>query len=150
MKYLFLLRHAQATNSTPDFDRVLTDQGIEKCKKVAKILEDYAEKIDFILCSSSARTSQTIRSVLPANPVHYSKNYYNSSPEKLLEYLQETDKNHQTIMLVNHNPSISLLASDLAGDIIELLPGSLVLLECDIDSWEDLASHKAKLVSFWQ
>ena len=150
MKYLFLLRHAHASNSTPDFDRVLTNQGLDKCKQVAKILEGYIEKIDLILCSSSVRTSQTVHNVLANNPVNYSKKYYNVDSKKLLQYLQEVDSIYETIMLVNHNPAISMLASELSGEMLELSPGSLVLFECDIDSWVELESNEVKLLSFWQ
>ncbi len=149
MKQLFLLRHAHATSSAPDFDRVLNKEGILKCEQLKLILEPLSEEIDLILCSSSVRTSQTIRNSLPSNPVHYSRDFYNCSSESLLNKLQEANPKHNSILLVGHNPAITMLASSLANEPLDFNPGSLALYNCNIKGWNELDSETTKLISFW-
>ena len=150
MKHLFLLRHAHSTSNVPDFDRVLNEEGVAKCQKVAVVLEPFSKDIDLVLCSSSVRTSQTIRNVLPDNPVHYSKEFYNSSALLLLDHLREVSSKHNDILLVTHNNAISDLASLLSDRKLKFTPGGLALYDCDIESWSQLDSQNTELMSFWR
>jgi phosphohistidine phosphatase SixA len=64
-------------------------------------------------------------------------------------HLQEVNSNHNTILLVSHNPAISNLGSLLADELLNFAPGSLALYTCDIKSWNELDSSNTKLTSFW-
>jgi phosphohistidine phosphatase len=149
MKKLFLLRHAHSTNSIPDFKRELNDIGINKCQELAVILAPYSNNIDYILSSSSIRTSQTICNSLPNREVHYSDDCYNASSEELLMKLQGLDPKYNFIILVAHNPGISELASLFSEDIVSFSPGNLALFDCSIDSWHELGLRNTKLLEFW-
>ncbi|MEK6734305.1 MAG: histidine phosphatase family protein [Pseudomonadota bacterium] len=143
MKNLFLLRHGHSDNSAQgDFERILNEEGIRKCKIVGEILQNY--EIDKIYSSDSVRTKQTVESVLPflkeEIEVVYLSSLYRCSGEELFEFIQEySEKN---ILLVNHNPAISELAILINGSNDEIdkgfSPGSLALFQNN------------KLVSFWR
>lgn len=149
MKKLFLLRHAHALKGAQDFDRELSLEGIEKARSLNQILCPYSEKIDLIMCSSSVRTSSTARIALPENPIHYSRDYYNSTPTKLLEYIQNITINHEFILLVSHNPAISELASELSSEMFFLKPGGLVLLQSTAENWYEVGSSNTRLINYW-
>ena len=149
MKKLFLLRHAHAENSVPDFNRKLNEIGISKCKDLSVVLAPYSDHIDYILSSSSARTSQTIKNSLPNNIIHFDYDCYNASLEYLLMKLQGIDSKYNFILLVGHNPNISELASLFLREIMILKPGGLALFNCNIDFWYELGLTNTKLVKFW-
>jgi phosphohistidine phosphatase SixA len=149
MKKLFFLRHANAANSVPDFNRKLNEVGINKCKELATILAPYSDHIDYILSSSSTRTSQTISISLPNNIVHFDYDCYNASLEQLLVKLKEIDSKYNFTLLVGHNPHISELTSLFSGKIITLSPGGLALFDCNIDFWYELGLSNIKLIKFW-
>jgi len=150
MKKLFLLRHAHSINSLPDFNRELSVVGIEKCKDISVILSSYADNINYILSSSSVRTSQTIEYSLPDKKVNYSDDCYNATAEELLLKLQEISNKYDFILLVSHNPAISELVSILSGEALSFSPGSLALFDCDIEFWDELGFLNTKLIKFWQ
>ena len=154
MKKIFLLRHAHAeNNSANDFARILTPEGINKCAKTAEVLKEYINDIDVILCSSSARTTQTIETILAileANKtVDYRIDLYHSDESKLLQELEKLKLQYNNILLVNHNPAISKLGKILAQnsknspsyqDILEgFSPGSLALYNLKQDDFIELS-----------
>ncbi len=149
MKKLFLLRHAHAENSVPDFNRKLNEVGISKCKELSIILAPYSDHIDYILSSSSVRTSQTISNSLPNNIVYFDYDCYNANLEHLLTKLQGIDSKYNFILLVGHNPNISELASLFLREIMIFNPGGLALFDCNIDFWYELELKNTKLVKFW-
>src|SRR6185503_3983123 len=62
MKRLFLLRHGKAQpadGSVEDFERTLLLSGMQDASAMARYLRKGDYKLDLILCSSSARTTQT-------------------------------------------------------------------------------------------
>ncbi len=62
MSRLFLFRHAKAAWAEPgmrDFDRKLSDDGIEEAKKMGIALHANALLPDHIICSSAVRARET-------------------------------------------------------------------------------------------
>jgi phosphohistidine phosphatase len=151
MKHLFLLRHAHSdNNSLDDFDRTLSQNGIDKCQSVGKILADY--NIDIIYSSDSIRTKQTVENItsnLKIMPkIIYLHELYKSSATKLEQFVLDISPEHNNILLVNHNPAISEFAmylskTSMSSELYEEInkgfsPASLALF---IDN---------KLASFWR
>ena len=149
MKNLFLLRHAHSENNLlNDFDRPISEEGIDKCKLVGKILSAY--KIDKIYSSDALRTKETVEEILPflqKKPhIEYIHDLYNCSSKKLEFFLEGLEQ--ENILLVNHNPAISQLGISLAKESMNSLvyheiingfsPASLALFQSQ------------KLISFWR
>src|SRR5215469_11234488 len=89
MKRLFLLRHAKAQPadaSTEDFDRTLLLSGMQDAAAIARYLRKGDYKLDLILCSASARTTQTAELLLQEmeGEVEYRDNLYLAEAPKLL------------------------------------------------------------------
>jgi len=64
MEEIFILRHAHAEDVTEcqsrnDFDRKLTEEGIEKTKKISNFFKRLKEEVDIILTSPYRRTKET-------------------------------------------------------------------------------------------
>src|SRR5439155_27389706 len=89
MKRLFLLRHAKAVpaeSGIEDFDRTLMLSGMQDAGAMTRYLTRNDHKLDLILCSAAARTTQTAELVLQAleSEIAYRDNLYLVDAPKLL------------------------------------------------------------------
>lgn len=117
---------------------------------------------DLILCSTAARTRQTLAPLVehlhsPAPPIALERALYLASEGTLLDRLREVSDEVGTILLIGHNDGIWELAEALAGHgkaiamaaLHEKFPtGALATLRAPIEHWRDLAAGEAELVAF--
>lgn len=127
---LVLLRHAKADrpNGVADLDRPLTDRGHADSAAAGAWLAKRGLAPDVVLCSPSKRTRQTWHSVAvalaraAAPRVRYERALYDGGAGELLKVIQTADPAARVVMVIGHNPSISLLSklldsgSDLDSD----------------------------------
>jgi phosphohistidine phosphatase len=72
-----------------------------------------------VLCSSAARTRETLERIRPAlgSPeVRIEQGLYQASSAELLERLRELPGGIESVILIGHQPAIHQLALTLAGD----------------------------------
>ena len=121
---LVLLRHAKADrpNGVADVDRPLTDRGHADSAAAGAWLAKQGYAPDLVLCSPSKRTRQTWHSVAvalahAASPaVRYERELYDGGAEDLLNVIQTADPAARVVMVIGHNPSVSLLSELLDPD----------------------------------
>lgn len=170
MKRLILLRHAEAQSQHPgltDFDRSLTDHGRTEALDAADCLRRVAVRIDALLASPALRARETaliIAARLDFNrSLLYEPVLYQGQTEALLQPLQQCGALIETVLIVGHNPTLSVLARHLAGDLpiaappndargvaavrLELGTAGACQFELEIDSWSDLQPHHVKAVT---
>ncbi|SCL23242.1 phosphohistidine phosphatase [Micromonospora nigra] len=128
---LVLLRHAKAEpphGDGPDVDRPLAARGRVDATAAGAWLARHELLPDVVLCSVALRTRQTWHQVEtgmtgvraeggtagPTPVVRYEKDAYEAHPEDLLELVRRVDPCARTVLLVAHNPGISLLSALLA------------------------------------
>ena len=166
MKRLFLLRHAKAQpadGGTEDFDRTLMLSGMQDAGAMARYLRKTGYQIDMILCSSSARTTQTAELVLHEMPteIEYRDNLYLAEPAKIAAAVRGAPAQVTNLMVVGHNPGIEELAARLAREPVrrkerarhealeEKFPTSaLAILDFEVGRWRDVAEASGKLIDF--
>lgn len=163
MVTLSLLRHAKSSWSMPglaDFDRPLAPRGTEAAPRMGRFMADSAILPDLVVCSSAARTRQTLALVLtalPAKPeVSYSDRLYGASPRQMLELVRALPTSSAHAMLVAHNPAIQEFAVALCGEgeagAIDRLhhkfpTAALAVVDFDL-SWEEVAPDNGRLRLF--
>jgi len=121
---LVLLRHAKADrpNGVADVDRPLTDRGHADSAAAGAWLAKQGYAPELVLCSPSKRTRQTWHSVAvalarAASPtVRYERELYDGEAEDLLQVIQTADPAARVVMVIGHNPSVSLLSELLDPD----------------------------------
>lgn len=140
MLRLHLLRHAKTEQFSPtgkDFDRPLMSKGVSQSKEL-KHLFGSLNSIDHVLCSTSARTRQTLRLIewdgMPK--VQFSDDFYLCSHKALLQTLW-TSEYTGDVLIVGHNFGISDLANYFTEGDMELRTGGYIRLAFDVDSWEE-------------
>jgi phosphohistidine phosphatase len=106
-------------------------------------LNDHQINLDRILGSTAKRVQETIdlmqtRFALPIEVV-LEERLYLAGPETILQTIQETPDLIRTLLVLGHNPGMSLFASALAKDDFELSTAAIVWFEMDAaTSWNQL------------
>ena len=122
MMRLFLLRHAEAEDHAVSGDeaRCLTERGQDQARTVGRFCERTGIEPQLILHSPFVRTRETARAVSeawPAGSITLQSEPFAASgmePELALKELRAYERFDQ-VMLVGHQPDISLLAASLLG-----------------------------------
>ncbi|KUJ47647.1 SixA phosphatase family protein [Micromonospora maris] len=161
---LVLLRHAKAEPPTADgldVERPLSARGRADAAAAGAWLARYGLLPEVVLCSAALRTRQTWHGVEmgmtgsppeggPAGPVpevRYEPDAYEAHPEDLLTLVRRVDPTVGTVLLIAHNPGISLLSELLdpqRADPAGLHTSDLVVHRSTLP-WADLARGTAAI-----
>ena len=161
VKTLLLLRHAKSSWDDPnlaDHDRPLAPRGRRASGLIATYLRTRRITPTQVLCSSSARTRETLERISAGFAgeveVEIEDNLYAASADDLLARLRGVSGDVESLMVIGHAPAIPELARRLAGRgaDVERLRGkfptaALATLSIE-DSWRGLAPGAAELIEF--
>lgn len=110
---LILWRHAEAEEGEPDLARALTPKGQRQADRMARWLKGQLPANVRVIASPAVRTRETADALgLPYEIVQQIAP--DASADDLLDATGWPD-GHAVVILVGHNPAISILASRLAG-----------------------------------
>src|SRR6056297_2288736 len=122
MKKLCLFRHAKSTYAslgTDDIDRPLHEVGFVNAPMMAEVLtKQHKFKPDLIVSSNAKRAHET--SKLFAEAIGYDETkilvedrLYEAGVEDLLSEIQLLNDKYKSVLLIGHNPGLTLLATFL-------------------------------------
>jgi phosphohistidine phosphatase len=165
VKNILLLRHAKSAWNIPqqtDHDRPLNNRGERAARTMAGHMAEKAPRPGLILCSTAARTRQTLAPLVkalgsPTPPISLEKQLYLASESELMDRLQALPEDVETVLLIGHNEGIGELAVALAGQghgealqrLREKYPtGALATLALRQGSWDTLGPGTCELLSF--
>lgn len=157
MKTLYLLRHAKSSwkdAKLSDIDRPLNKRGKEDAPEMAKRLQKLEVLPDFIISSPAKRAFKTIQIIAPIlgyteKNLKIDMRLYGANVEELIRVVQEELDQHESIMLVGHNPGFTHLVEVLSGIAIDNLPTcGLVRIDFDIAHWNEVEMGKGSLALF--
>lgn len=121
-KTLYLLRHAKAVPWGPgidDFSRRLAPRGRRHMQALAEWWDGHLEQPARILCSPSARTTETLAPLLALWPGALSdqpRALYGASAGRLMGELEAVLDGSDSLLMVGHNPGFEDLAFSLMGE----------------------------------
>ena len=152
---LILTRHAKSSWDHPgmrDHQRPLNKRGRASAHAVGKWLDENSFSPDQVLCSSAARTRETLdRTSVSAN-ARFLDTLYHAGADIMLNELQKASAD--TVMMIGHNPGIGEFAERLLRSFPNH-PGFLSYPTCatlvadfDIESWKDARFGTATHVAF--
>lgn len=124
MKTLTLIRHAKSCWDNPyldDLERPLNPRGQHDLPRMAERLRQHINRPDLLLFSPALRTRLTAQSVADALQLSTAQcmentHIHEASLEGLIQVLQAQPDACTHVMLVGHNPGLSLLGTLLAPD----------------------------------
>lgn len=154
MKKLYIVRHTQKEEALQhdDYDRDLSNEGLEKAEKIAEIFAKKNFPIDLIVASPARRTKITAE--IFAKALKYNKSImfnevlYMAFVNELFETISYTFDSVDSMLLVGHNPSLTALAITLVGFKEKFEMGAIMEINFDCDSWIDISKDNAHLVSY--
>ena len=123
---LWLLRHGEAEEGSPDAERALTEKGRKQARAAGRALAEVGVKIDACLTSPKVRAYETALLAcepLGVEPQHEPK--LASGPfdaEQLAAGLGE-------VLLVGHDPDFSMAIHDMTGAQVRLKKGGLAAVD---------------------
>ncbi len=158
-KTLLLMRHAKSSWQDADFrdiERPLNKRGYKAAEAMAPLVAAWQPQ--WIGCSIAQRTRATLLPIIdnltsPAE-IELTAALYESNEAAYLRLLRALPNTVNRALLIGHNPVLEDLCQLLIGSaepralerLMEKLPtGTLVVLECAIARWSDLAPHTADL-----
>lgn len=155
MKTLYLLRHAKSdwNSAGPDHERMLAPRGMDAAQRIGRFLSELGEVPDRIVSSTAVRARETVRLAAEAGKwlpeLELDRILYNSSAELMLEWLHGADDTTNSLLLVGHQPTWSLLAGGLIGGGDFRFPtAALARIDLNIDRWRDAEFGCGELVWF--
>lgn len=155
MKQLFLLRHGEASFSDgTDFQRRLTQKGIDDLTRLGKLLSDRALNVDFMYCSSAQRTIETsdlIKNYIGVKEEIFTREIYEGDLFDLLTILEKAPVLVNSCLLVGHNPAISLLLAHITQKgYYGLQPGMMAAVDLEINQWSMIGEGSGALKEILQ
>jgi len=157
---LLLLRHAKSDypQGVADHERPLAPRGEREAGLAGDWLRAHAPAVDAVLCSTATRTRQTLaRSRIDA-PVNFVDRLYDATPGAVIEEINRTEPDVETLLVIGHEPAMSSVALGLATAdgsnttaaerISTKFPTSAIAVLRTGQPWDQLALSGAALVGF--
>jgi len=157
MRKLCLFRHAKSSWKYPkldDFERPLNKRGRKNAPFMGNILHRMEFCPDIIISSPASRAAMTARMLAlkidySPDKIEYLASIYEASENNLLHTLMNLNDNMNTIMLVGHNPSLTLLANQLGNYPIANIPTcGACCLSFSMPSWSQIKNNTGEFIFF--
>lgn len=110
------MRHAKSDypDGVADHDRPLAARGVREAGLAGDWLRAHVPTIDRVLCSSAARTRQTLDRTRIEAPVTFSERLYGATPGTMIGEINNVGEDVCTLLVVGHEPTVSSVALGLA------------------------------------
>ncbi len=157
MKTLYILRHAKSSwkfEELSDHDRPLSKRGRDDAPMMGQELAARNAIPDMILSSPAVRaitTATLVGKELEFDPddIAIDERIYGADRNDLLEVVQETPEEVDSLLLIGHNDALSEFANMLSPEPVGSIPTTGVLaLEFDCESWQKISRDNAKFLFF--
>ncbi len=127
MKYLTVIRHAEALNLQPGEDdsaRGLTNNGLAAAFRLGQLLAGKECIPDRVITSTARRARETANQICRAahlgeEVVEAAPWLYENDVDLILDTLQAFPEDNNRIFLIGHNPSVTHLVNALCGAVVE-------------------------------
>lgn len=148
MLRLTIVRHAHAhrpDEDTEDFERALDKRGRREARRVAQHLATLDTPPDHLLTSPAVRTVETAKAIAHAvgfrlEKIRHDDRLYLADADTLLAILKTAPAAARHVLVVGHNPGLSVLASrlDADADVGDLPTAAAIALRFPVTAWTAL------------
>jgi phosphohistidine phosphatase len=120
---IWLLRHAEAEDGTPDEERALTEKGEEDARAAGRALARLGVRMDACVSSPKKRALQTAR--LACEPFGVEPTVDERLAGGPFDAREVAGENGQDVLLVGHDPDFSLAVNHMTGAQVRMKKASL-------------------------
>jgi len=158
MKTLLLLRHAKSSWNDPDLadhDRPLNKRGRGDAPRMGQLLRHNNIVPELILTSTAKRARKTARRVADSafykGPIEEIGDLYLAGVGTFIQVLNGIGSEHQSVLLVGHNPGIEDLLEMLTGTFEVLPTAALAHLNVPVEKWVEVSTEtQGELLNLWR
>ncbi len=155
-KTLILMRHAKSSwndNGLRDIDRPLNRRGRLASVLMGQFLAEQDLSPDFVMLSPALRVQQTwthLSRILPSvdHVVVTEDALYSDGPSGLIKHLSSVPQASQTLLMIAHQPTLSMLVQTLTGIGLPDFPTAAVATLALDDTWQHMRSGHCTLEDF--
>lgn len=157
MKKLYIIRHAKSSWSNPalpDHKRPLNDRGLRDAPFMAKLLTKTTATPDLLVSSPAKRAFTTAGYFaeafgIPQEEIHKEARIYDAFPSDMVDLIHSFSDDLNSVCVFGHNPTFTSLANKYTDKYIGNIPTcGIVVVEADIEHWEDFSPGNARVVAF--
>lgn len=157
MKTLYILRHAKSSREfeeLSDHDRPLNKRGRNDAPLMGRELSSRGVMPSLILSSPAVRAISTATLVgkeLGYDPddIVIDDRIYGADKNMLLEVVQETPIEYESMILVGHNEALTEFANMLSPEAVGSIPtAGIIAISFDCESWYDISRKNAEFLFF--
>ncbi|MEJ8757775.1 histidine phosphatase family protein [Pontibacter sp. H259] len=157
MKTLYILRHAKSSwefEELSDHDRPLNKRGRNDAPLMGRELASRGVLPNLILSSPAVRaitTAALVGKELGYDPddIAIDDRIYGADKNTLLEVIQESPVELESVMLVGHNEALTEFANMLSPEVVGSIPtAGIVALSFDCESWYEISRENADFQFF--
>ena len=154
-RLLYILRHAQSAGKQSgqrDYERNLTAEGEAKALSLGIKLKHLNNNIDLIISSGATRARHTAVSVnktlqLPSEKIQFKTELYDALIPEWMGQIHKLPNEVHAVMLVGHNPWLSVLATNFHDAMVDLEPCELIVFKFDVASWEEIENSGEEILN---
>ena len=154
MKRVIIVRHAKSVQYgyDDDFNRDLTDRGINDAEKISSRLKEMGLAPDFVIASPATRTMHTAN--IFCNNLGYDTKSIRQEPafygeittQGFIDYIQQLPENIETVFIFGHNPAVYYLVYNLVKYFNADMPTcSTVAIDFQVDKWNEVNALGGKV-----
>lgn len=147
--------HPQYGYGINDVDRPLTDEGRNVAADMAVYLQRNGFIPERILTSHAKRARETMYIVVDSLGVESSKVtihekiYFGYTTDDMLSIIQSIEDEVSTLMIIGHNPDISVFAGNMSMEHgLTFPPAGVVVMTVNVDRWSSVEPRQATIVSY--
>lgn len=157
MKTLYIIRHAKSEwtdLSLSDFERPLNKRGEKNVLFMGKLLSQQKIHLDLIVSSPAVRAKITAQEIAKrvgydTKEIVYAEGLYLADVDTIEEVLKKAPSSKNTVLLIGHNPGLTLFAEYISGYNIDNIPTcGIFCVTLKNDDWKSIGRGMAEFVSF--
>lgn len=154
MKRVLLLRHGKSdwgAATGEDHDRPLNKRGEKASSLMGRFLADIDQVPDLVITSTATRASETARLASEAGrwpgSIETTRSLYATTPESALDLIKGIDDSADSVLLVGHEPTWSVLAGRLIGaGSIRMPTAAMVRIDMAVARWKSVSFCSGTLI----
>ncbi|MHA6347531.1 SixA phosphatase family protein [Roseivivax sp. CAU 1761] len=141
---LILMRHAKSdwAAGEPDHARPLNARGRRSARAIGDWLRLRGHRPDLVLCSSAARTRETLDLLGLDAPTRFEDILYHAEPHTVLRALHHAEGG--SVLLIGHNPGLQAVAARIVAeppahpDFARYPTAATLVADLPVAAWSDL------------
>lgn len=157
MKQLFVIRHAKSSWGDPslcDRDRPLNKRGKHDAPLMGRVLRERGAQPDLMVSSPARRARKTALLIAdeigyPREEISIDERIYEAGTAGIVGLIQALPESAERVYLIGHNPVLTDLVNQLAGDVVSHLPTcAIAAIEFAVEAWSETMPGAARLMFF--